>query len=204
MALGGKNVILFSVVRTPEREPLFYWIGTVCQTKSYLWKLKNRTDIPATTILSDLLPYQVGVVRDWAGDEYLRKHGFTNIQAVSDSRMNILKLFAGRVDLIEDYEESLLYRMSEDNLDTTKVEKVIFNEPISGELYAVFSRQSDPLLVEQFRAALEAIKKDGRYEAIRRKWLKVKKQEGTPLPKISSYEQMNYDRQRPHERPAHP
>jgi len=53
MVTQNPDTMLFSVVRTEEREPLFHWIGVVCDVRSYLYKLKSRDDITAEK-LSDL------------------------------------------------------------------------------------------------------------------------------------------------------
>lgn len=170
LALQQPSTMLFSVVRTKEREPLFHWVGVVCDVKSYLFKLKSRSDIPSTT-LSDLKDYSVGVVRGWAGETYLADQGFERLQRVAISDHNIKKLFNGRVDLIEDYEASLIYRIKQLGLDPNMVEKVHFNAEISGQLYAVFSKTTEDHLVQAFQDAFSVVHGDGRYDAIQRKWL---------------------------------
>lgn len=161
--------MLFSVVRTPEREPIFHWVGVVCEVKSYLFRLKSRSDIQAGR-LADLKQYSIGVVRDWAGQKYLEQQGFDQLQKVSESDANIRKLMNGRVDLIEDYEANLIYRMKKLGFDPGSVEKVYFNADISGPLYAVFSKGTDQDLVQQFKDAFSAVHLDGRYEGIQRRW----------------------------------
>ena len=172
LAVENPNTLLFSVVRTEQREPLFHWVGVVCDVRSYIYKLRSRTDIDARA-LSDLHPYTIGVVRGWAGESYLRDNGFENLEAVADSDLNIKKLIGGRVDLIEDYEANLVYRMKRLGLDPALVEPVHFNEPISGPLHAVFGRNTADTVAREFRAAFEAVHRDGRYEDIQRKWLGV-------------------------------
>ncbi len=161
--------MLFSVVRTPEREPIFHWVGVVCEVKSYLFRLNSRSDIQAGR-LADLRQYSIGVVRDWAGQKYLEQQGFDQLQKVSESDANIRKLMNGRVDLIEDYEANLIYRMKKLGFDPGSVEKVYFNADISGPLYAVFNKDTDQGLVQQFKDAFSAVHLDGRYEAIQRRW----------------------------------
>ena len=164
--------LLFSVVRTPERESEFYWVGVVCEVKSYLYRLKTRTDIHPGS-LSDLKQYSIGVVRDWAGQKHLEQNGFTQLQLVPDSDANIKKLLNGRVDLIEDYEANIVYRMKKFDLDPQQVEKVYFNADISGPLYAVFSRDTEKEIADQFRDAFSTIHLDGRYEAIQNRWRSI-------------------------------
>lgn len=170
LASQEPNVMLYSVVRTAEREDKFHWVGVVCEVRSFLFKLKRRTDIPASD-LTQLRDYSVGVVRGWAGQSYLRENGFTDLQAVAVSEFNIKKLFSGRVDLIEDYEANVIYQMKRLELDYGELEKAYFNADISGPLFAVFSRQTSDKLVDSFKRAFSQIHLDGRYDEIRARWL---------------------------------
>ncbi|KAA3625383.1 MAG: hypothetical protein DWQ08_09415 [Proteobacteria bacterium] len=169
LARTDPGTLLFSVVRTPEREDQFHWVGVVCEVKSYLFRLSERTEILPGS-LSDLKGYSIGVVRDWAGQKYLEQNGFTQLQLVAESDSNIKKLLNGRVDLIEDYEANLIYRLDNLGFDVSLVEKVYFNADISGPLYAVLNKKTDPALVERFRDAFSRVHLDGRYEAIQRGW----------------------------------
>lgn len=169
MAAENPNTMLFSVVRTEEREELFHWAGVVCDVRSYLYKLKSRQDIVAEK-LSDLEDYRTGVVRGWAGQKYLQKNNFKLLEEVADSDQNILKLIRGRVDLIEDYEANMIYRMKKLGFDPNLVEKIFFNTEISGPLYAVFNRATPDETVERFKKAFAVVHQDGRYAAIRAKW----------------------------------
>ncbi len=169
MAAENPNTMLFSVVRTEEREELFHWAGVVCDVRSYLYKLKSRQDIVAGK-LSDLENYRTGVVRGWAGQKYLHKNNFRHLEEVADSDQNILKLIRGRVDLIEDYEANIIFRMKKLGFDPNLVEKVFFNAEISGPLYAVFNRATPDDTVARFERAFALVHQDGRYAAIRAKW----------------------------------
>jgi len=163
------NTMLFSVVRTQEREGLFHWVGVVCEVRSFLFRLKSRGDISAGK-LSDLRQHTIGVVRGWAGQSYLEKNGFEHLQEVAVSDLNIKKLLNGRVDLIEDYEANLIYRMKRLGYDPNLVEKVYFNADISGPLYAVFSRDTPDDVIAQFKDAFSTVHLTGSYDTIQRKW----------------------------------
>ncbi len=172
LASEEPNTMLFSVVRSQEREAQFHWVGVVCEVKSYLFKLRSRDDIAAAK-LSDLRGHAIGVVRGWAGQKYLERNGFDRLQKVAESDRNIKKLMNGRVDLIEDYEANLIYRMRKLGFDPNLVEKVYFNADISGPLYAVFSKSTDKAVVERLKGAFSAVHLDGRYDAIQEKWRRL-------------------------------
>lgn len=169
MASGNPNTLLFSVVRTPEREAMFHWVGIVCEVKSYLFRLHSRNDIDAAT-LAGLTDYSIGVVRGWAGQKFLEQHGFERLQKVANSDLNIKKLIGGRVDLIEDYEANLVFRMKKLRLEPRLVDKVHFNQEISGPLYAVFSKNTSDTVVRRFMRSFADVHRDGRYDEIQRRW----------------------------------
>lgn len=170
LASQEPNVMLYSVVRTAEREDNFHWVGVVCEVRSFLFKLRTRTDI-ASSDLIQLRGYTVGVVRGWAGHTYLEENGFADLQAVAVSEFNIKKLINGRVDLIEDYEANVIFQMNRLALNYGDLEKVYFNADISGPLFAVFNTQTPDELVESFKRAFSQIHLDGRYDEIRARWL---------------------------------
>ena len=172
MVTQNPDTMLFSVVRTEEREPFFHWVGVVCDVRSYLFKLKSRDDITSEK-LSDLKKYSIGVVRGWAGQKYLEKNGFKRLQKVARSDLNIKKLVKGRVDLIEDYDANLIFRMKKLDLDPNLVEQIHFNSEISGQLHAVSSKSTPDHVVKNFNDAVLSGHQVGRDTASQDKWLKL-------------------------------
>lgn len=47
MALHNRNVLIFSLARSPDREDLFKWVGVIASGQFCLFSLKKRTDIVA-------------------------------------------------------------------------------------------------------------------------------------------------------------
>lgn len=97
MALEETNVLIYPIVKTPERTPLFKWVGEIAPVTIYIIKLQTRTDIQLTT-LADVKPYTVGCVRGWASTAYLSKKGIRT-EEVTESAQNVKKLKTGRIDL---------------------------------------------------------------------------------------------------------
>ena len=63
MALNDKNVLIYTIARTPEREKLFKWVGEITPADSIIaYKLKKRGDIIVKTV-QDLKKYKIGVVK---------------------------------------------------------------------------------------------------------------------------------------------
>ncbi|MDE1465214.1 substrate-binding periplasmic protein [Spartinivicinus poritis] len=103
IALYKPNVIIYTILRTPERESLFKWIGPLFSGKQfYLYKLSSRRDIALSNV-SDAKEYIVGVMRGDVSHQFLSSVGFEEKKALSISvseEENIKKLYAFKVDLI--------------------------------------------------------------------------------------------------------
>ncbi|MEI8631015.1 hypothetical protein P4S72_00655 [Vibrio sp. PP-XX7] len=59
MALDEKDILIYSIARTKERESLFKWVGPIAPYNVYLFKLKARSDIIVNT-LEDVKKYRIG------------------------------------------------------------------------------------------------------------------------------------------------
>ncbi|WP_028866027.1 substrate-binding periplasmic protein [Psychromonas aquimarina] len=171
-ALKEKNVLIYNLLRTPEREKQFKWIGKIVPNDVNFWKLKSRKDIVIQS-LDDAKKYTIGVTNMDMKHHYLIAAGFKNIQVVPKDIQNIRKLFAGRIDLLPFSNEIVLaYQANVDGLDISLLEKAYFLDEISSDLYAAFSSTTSDQLVEKFTTALIKMKKNGRYEQIKKKYLK--------------------------------
>jgi polar amino acid transport system substrate-binding protein len=170
MAKTEKNVLIYQLTWTEERDRLFQLIGPVVGDTDTLWKLKKREDIVLDS-LDDAKQYRVGVVRDYYVHQYLLEHGFEegkNLEPIHDDDLNIKKLVSGRIDLMFLAEFIFRYRIKELGLSNDDFENAL--PVISNEGYLGFSRQTAPDIVARFERALEEVKADGTYDAIRERY----------------------------------
>ena len=93
------NVIVYSMTRTPEREPLYHWIGEIRPMNIHLFGLREReAELPTT--LQRARDYRIGNLRNDVVDEYLSGEGFPNLVYFRDFSRAISMLQRGRIDLI--------------------------------------------------------------------------------------------------------
>lgn len=100
IALNNENVLIYSIARTPQREPLFKWVGVIAPTRWFLFSLPG-TEFDLKT-LDDARQYQIATVKADVGEQYLIDKGFAvgrNLQSSNKYEHNYQKLKAGRVDL---------------------------------------------------------------------------------------------------------
>ena len=152
IALNEENVLISSITRTPQREKLFKWV------------------------LDDARRLQTATVNEDAGEQYLLAHGFLigkNLQSSNRYELNYEKLKAGRVDLWIANELNALYLSRQAGDDPERVmQRVLDLSELAadGGLNMAFSVKTPDATVERFRKALETVRRNGTYDAIRRRW----------------------------------
>jgi len=91
------DTCVMSLIRTPEREPLFRWIGPYAVNH---WVFYARDDFtPILKTLDDAKHYRIGSDAHGRKTAYLKSLGFTNLDLAPEDALNGRKLAAGRFDL---------------------------------------------------------------------------------------------------------
>lgn len=172
-AQEAPNVAIYSIGRNDEREKLFKWVGVIVNREVFLYKLKGRPDIKASS-LQDLKPYKLGGIRDGARTMYLRKEGLA-VEEATDDASNIKKLQSRRIDAFPIDEPNLVYLSQKNGVDFESMERLIKLEKMSGGLYLAFSLDTADDTVDKCRVALDEMVKDGTLQKITARWLVKKK-----------------------------
>ena len=175
IAMNTENVLIYSITRTAGREQLFKWVGVVAPSDWYLFSMRERPI--ALSQLDDAKKYQTATVNEDAGEQYLVAKGFAigvNLQSSNKYELNYEKLRRGRVGLwvANDLVAHYLARQAGD--DPAKV--LMRSLPLpelggSDGLYMAFGNKTPDFMVERFRKGLAAIKQNGTYDALKKKWL---------------------------------
>ncbi|TPH19308.1 substrate-binding periplasmic protein [Litorilituus lipolyticus] len=93
------NTLIYSMVRTPEREDNFHWIGIISKPQYYLFALKSK-DIPLAKPLIEYHQYRVGTVLNSANHLALKNQGFDSLVPVATAKQVFMLLTKKRVELI--------------------------------------------------------------------------------------------------------
>lgn len=96
------DTLIFSLLRTAEREDKFAWIAPLCPMRVSFYASKHRTDVQADSPNS-ALKYIVGVENGQANYHYLRNEGFResrNLVVVGHNHQMQQMLELGRIDLM--------------------------------------------------------------------------------------------------------
>jgi len=171
MAQHKKNVLIFSLIRTPQRENLFKWVGVIGSVKEHFFHMAHRKDIHLPTF-DAAKRYLTIIPREDFRHQFLRSNGFEeslSFGLVNRQAQALLMLYAGRGDLVLDDELTLAYELRQLKLDHGKIKKALYLPKMSVDFEMAFSKQTPDNLVKKFQSGLEAIKAKGIYNNIM-KW----------------------------------
>jgi polar amino acid transport system substrate-binding protein len=174
-----RNTLIYSLVRAPEREALFQWVGPISPRRMLLYKHRDRTDI-AVKSLDDARAYRIGVTLESAAARSLTQQGFpraNNQQAQApgldlglNDQMNLKKFMARRLDLLVMLDWAAMYSARVEGLDPEDLQPVLVLDDSNSYWYGV-SLSTPPDVAVKLNAALQRIKSDGRYQQLKQKYL---------------------------------
>ncbi|MFN3303322.1 MAG: substrate-binding periplasmic protein [Roseateles sp.] len=166
-AQGLQPMALFLAARIPEREQLFQWVGPIVTFYSSFYaragaeRLKHLDDARQA---SDVL-----VVRDWYTAQQLASAGFRNLRLVSDPTQGVRMLLAGRAPLFASERLSMQGALAAAAVDPAALEEVYTFA--SSEGYIAFSPGTPRRVVDAWQRQIDAMKRDGSFQAIYKRWL---------------------------------
>jgi polar amino acid transport system substrate-binding protein len=152
------DAVLFPMLRTPERESKYQWIGLLAKRNYYLYRSASRKDIVIRS-LEDAKQYRIGVLRGDVRTDYLRAQGFTEGTAkgleVVNVTFSVLKMQqAGRIDLIVYSDEGVKLACEEANISCDSLVPA-FQLDLAGGLWLVASPLMPHARVDTLRKAFK-------------------------------------------------
>ena len=155
---------LFSTTYTPEREPLFKWVGPLASTGWVL--LAPPGSSLRLSSLEQAQPYRIGAYKDDAVSQHLESKGLEPINSLRDQE-NIGKLLKGRIDLWATTDPVGPYLAKQEGVSglTTVLR---FND---AQLFLALNKQTPDEVVTRLQKALNEMKGDGAIDAIMRRYL---------------------------------
>lgn len=166
------NTLIYSMVRTPEREAQFQWLGPISSRRIMLYKLSNRKDIVIKK-LDDARVYQIGAVRESESTKNLIRLGFDKLDLATDDENNMRKFKHGRFDLLLSLDWSAAFNAKKLAIKNEIVPvQLVMNQ---ADYWFGISKRTDPAIVRKMNLALNKIRKDGRLDKLRQQYLSDKK-----------------------------
>lgn len=166
-SLHKKDVVLFSTVMTDERKGLFQWVGPVGYVSMAFYAKKGNPIKISSHDDAKKVPV-IAIYENDISQQYLTKLGYRNLVITYDNMSAIKSLMLGRSDLVSigrDAHKKIAGAAGYSGNDLREV-FVYMNCPI----YIAFSKTSSPETVASWNRALSAMKADGTFAAIFRKY----------------------------------
>jgi len=164
-ALRERNILIYPLARSQQREDLFIWVGELIPVNYYLVKLKSRNDIVVEK-LSDAKNYRIGIVNFHVTHEYLTQNDFRDLQPVNSNLQNLRKAQLNRIDLFPISDGGLLQLCKRHKLDCDQFEPVVKLSAISDGLYLAFSKNTDKTVLEQLDKGFKQMVTSGAHKDI--------------------------------------
>lgn len=155
LARNVPNTLIYTIMRTPERESLFEWIcPLIAPIKVYLYKRTNRNDINVN-ILDDAKNHTISIEKGESYHGFLLSQGFENnkhLQVTLDPYQGARKFFNGQVDMVLQTEAEMSMHLDSFKYTSADVEKVIeVNKESNIQGCIAFDLKADKQLVEKVR-----------------------------------------------------
>ncbi|MFK3973565.1 ABC transporter substrate-binding protein [Pseudomonas sp. NPDC087358] len=160
LALEQPNVLIYPIVRTPQREALFRWVGQLARVSIYLYKFRTADDVQAS-VFDEAKHYTVGVVRDDARANYLAAQGFSKLVVSATNEQNF-KLFQLRqVQMIPLPEHDAIAFCAKAGIPFTELEAVMPLNELDIGIYMAYSLATPESIVVQTVQAFKEVESAG-------------------------------------------
>lgn len=156
--LTKPRVVVLSMARTEEREPLFKWIGPLRET-TYGFYGKADSMLSLSSLEQAKALPRIGVYLNDARDQLLTKAGFTNLDRAKSQELNIKKLMAGRFPVYAD--SSLTYAKNVRQAGFSPAEVKLIYAFKRVPIYIAMSKDMPEGVVAAWQEAWETLRKSG-------------------------------------------
>lgn len=160
MAQQKPGVLLFSVTRSQERQPLFKWVGPIADNTIYLFALKSRHLVAHTP--ADLKKYRIDTYIGAVSEDVLVGQFGYRLDELDRSNKQVStvqKVMMGRGDLFPASHATLASMCLEIQCKPEAFEPVL--ELTRSQLYYVLSKDTPDAVVTQLQNAFDALKAEG-------------------------------------------
>ena len=164
LTLDKPNYGLFSTTYTPERQPLFKWVGPLAKTGWVLLSAPGNNISVAS--LEEAGKYQIGAYKNDAVSQHLESVGLKPTNALRDQE-NIKKLLSGKIDLWATTDPVGRYLAKQEGV--TGLNTVLrFND---AELYLAMNKDTPDEVIERLQKALDELRAEGFVEEMTNNYL---------------------------------
>lgn len=152
-----KDTLIYSILRTPEREDKFHWLGVIAKPQYYLFALKDAKFTQANDV-NTFKNYRIATLSDSANHQLLESNGFTHLITLNDAKNVFELLKRKRVDFITANKRTFktICEFNGEKCDNI-VAIAPIKMPASSLLYFAINKASDPKLVKRLKDSYKTL-----------------------------------------------
>ncbi|MCL6701814.1 transporter substrate-binding domain-containing protein [Pseudomonas sp. T1.Ur] len=163
------KTIMYSLFRTPEREPLYKWVGPIVEESIHAYQLASAP--PINSLEQLLRAPQITTRHAGLVPQTLQSLGFNNLdKSATESKLLYRMLLAGRTSIIVgDTAAGVAYYSRQLEIPPGTLRQIPI-ELYRSSLYIAFSSDSDDQLIAEWNRALEQLRRSGELSRIQRRY----------------------------------
>ncbi|WP_159670342.1 ABC transporter substrate-binding protein [Andreprevotia sp. IGB-42] len=163
--------LLFTTVRTPQREKQYRWVGPIDDCAVVVMKRKDNTRVQITS-RADIGQYSIGLPTHGADlDIFQAQHLSLDKAILVPGSGSLIRMFyAGRFDLLSGIQLSYAYQARQYGLPPSRLQVAYVLDPGQG-CYFAFNPKVNPQLLQRFEAAFHALARSGQLQVLRDRYL---------------------------------
>ncbi len=166
MAKTRPNTLIYTIVRTAQREKTFKWVAEIQPAEpTFLYKKADNEHVIVTS-LEEAKAFAVVAVRSSYTEQKLKEFGFSedlNLILTGNPFLATRMLMSGRADLYAEAASNLPSILDKENISEESLQPTTF--VMENRFFAAFSLETDDAIVEQLRQEIEKVTtRDGTLE----------------------------------------
>lgn len=157
----GADILLIPIGRNEAREKSYQWVVKLVDEEFVLIGKQGGADVSSFDAAKSA---KVGVMRDSVGARIAKDKGMGAVEDVPKEEVNAQKLSAGRIDAWVAAWNTAMQAQRNAGLDPKQLKRGAVASRVG--IYLAASPQVPKEELDKWRAAFEALKKDGAYDRI--------------------------------------
>lgn len=188
-ALTKNNVVLFSTILNSTRKDLFKWAGPIASL-DWLFYTSSPSKISINSLEDAKKVQKIGVIKDYAIEQYLVQNGFTNLVYVNNNIEGFDKLLKGEIDIVPSDKitaEAALISLNKTIWDVTPLLTIL-----TDFVYFAFNKEIPDDVLADFQNEIDKLKNNGTLLGIYQKYMYQQNPPGTLQIYTEQYPPLTY------------
>ncbi|MDD4646458.1 MAG: transporter substrate-binding domain-containing protein, partial [Bacteroidales bacterium] len=168
LALKSDNAVLFSTIMNAERKDLFKWAGPIISLDCMFYA-SSQSNISLNSLDDAKTVARIGILKDYAIEQYLTAKGFTNFSYCADDNDAFDKLLKGQIDLFPADRITAAAALTELGKSIYSVTpKLTIKTDL---MYFAFNKNVPDRVVADFQKIIDQYKTDGTLKTLTQQFL---------------------------------